>query len=358
MLTIFAALFVSTIGFGQNNANLVIFSEDLEPFFAYVNGVKQNSTAETNVRITNLNPNIALRIEFVNKALPILKQNFMLEQGFEHTARLKYDKNKVMKLRYFGQVPLAEVSADKNTKLIEYHTADDASPAEVNTQTNDAPVNYNTTVTDPMGASVNISSQTVTTSHQSGDPGNQAGSVNVSMPGGVGISMTISDPASSGRVHSSTSTTITSTTTGSLTETRTVTTTNTKPVPPKPVKPAKPVKVAAAPAPTVSAAPVATTKTGCTVAIGNDQFNRIKSNIESKPFSDTKMSVARVATKNACMTVNQIKEITKLFSMDDDKLVYAKFAFDYCVDKANYYEISDAFSFSTTQEDFLKFLDK
>ena len=92
--------------------------------------------------------------------------------------------------------------------------------------------------------------------------------------------------------------------------------------------------------------------------MSNDAFNRMKANIEAKPFSDTKMSVARIATKNACLSVNQVKEVCKLFNMDDDKLTYAKFAYDYCVDKANYYEVSDAFSFSTTQEELLKFLDK
>jgi hypothetical protein len=113
-------------------------------------------------------------------------------------------------------------------------------------------------------------------------------------------------------------------------------------------------------APTPTVAPVAETpaKVGCSAPMGADAFNRMKANIESKPFSDTKMSVARIATKSACLSVNQVKEVTKLFSMDDDKLAYAKFAYDYCVDKANYYEVSDAFSFSSTQEELMKFLDK
>ncbi|NBQ47889.1 MAG: DUF4476 domain-containing protein [Sphingobacteriia bacterium] len=70
------------------------------------------------------------------------------------------------------------------------------------------------------------------------------------------------------------------------------------------------------------------------------------------------MSTARIATKNTCLSVKQVKEIASLFNMDDDKLAYAKFAFDYCVDKANYYEVSDVFSFSSTTDDFNKFLDK
>lgn len=29
--------------------------------------------------------------------------------------------------------------------------------------------------------------------------------------------------------------------------------------------------------------------------------------------------------------------------MDDDKLAFAKYAYDYCIDKANYYQIGDVF---------------
>ena len=87
-------------------------------------------------------------------------------------------------------------------------------------------------------------------------------------------------------------------------------------------------------------------------------FTKMKESIEAKPFSDTKMSTAKVATKNNCLSVNQVKEIAKLFSMDEDKLTYAKFAYNYCIDKANYYQVGDVFSFSTTTDELNEFLSK
>ena len=44
--------------------------------------------------------------------------------------------------------------------------------------------------------------------------------------------------------------------------------------------------------------------------------------------------------------------------MDEDKLTYAKFAYDSCVDKGNYYTVSELFSFSTTTYEFNEFLEK
>ena len=86
-------------------------------------------------------------------------------------------------------------------------------------------------------------------------------------------------------------------------------------------------------------------------------FNQLKNSVEQKPFSDTKMSTAKIATKNNCLSSTQILEICKLFSMDNDKLAYAQFAYDYCTDKSNYYILSEVFAFSSTQEKFNAFLD-
>jgi hypothetical protein len=100
------------------------------------------------------------------------------------------------------------------------------------------------------------------------------------------------------------------------------------------------------------------TDKGCKTAMSSASFESLKQSVEAKPFSDTKMSTAKIATKNNCLSVAQVKEICKLFSMDEDKLTYAKFAYDHCVDRGNYYQVSEVFSFSTTTDEFNEFLEK
>ena len=97
LLILSSLLFLSLITFGQNKVNLVVFAEDGDKFYAYDNGIKQNNTPESNVRVTGVTPNISLRIEFEDKALPQLKQNMALEPGFEHTAKIKRDMKKQIK---------------------------------------------------------------------------------------------------------------------------------------------------------------------------------------------------------------------------------------------------------------------
>jgi len=327
-LFIFAVLLMSALySFSQSTLNLVIFSEDGDQFFAYVNGIKQNDKPESNVKITNLaSPNVSLRIEFSDKALTQLKQNMSLEQGFEHTAKIKRDMKKQLKLTYFGQVPIDEAPATGSKEVV-YHSAENSPTAK-----SPDSMTTNNTIT---STSTNMSTQTFNGTD------NGAAAVNITV-GGAGISLNVSgmDPNAT-NVKTTTSTTVTSTnrsssnfsssSAGNKEQNERVRQEDSKSV---------------------------TAKTGCRTTMAGVDFNKMKQSIESKPFSDSKMSTAKVATKNACLSVSQVKAICVLFDLDDDKLMFAKFAYDYCTEKAKYYLVSEVFSFSTSTDELNQFLEE
>lgn len=312
-----ALCFMSLAGFCQSN--IVIFSEDGDQFYAYVNGVKQNSSPDANVKITGLtSPNVSLRIEFVDKALPQLKQNMVLEPGYEHTARIVRDMKKQMKLKYGGQAPIGTASTPGAT-TVDYHSAD--APA------------YNTAPADNTG---NYSNNTITTTSttQTYNSGNGGVSINMGN-GGISMNMSGMDP-NAGGMNSTTSTTVTTTNYSSSSS-------------------------SSSSSGTMADNGGSTTNRGytaCSAPMNAGSFAKMKQSVESKPFSDTKMSTAKVATKNACLSVNQVKEICRLFNMDEDKLTYAKYAYDYCTDKANYYQVSEVFSFSSSTDELNKYLEQ
>jgi hypothetical protein len=68
------------------------------------------------------------------------------------------------------------------------------------------------------------------------------------------------------------------------------------------------------------------------------------------------MNVAKTFLKNKCVSVSQIKDIMALFSFEGDKLEFAKAAYDRCSDKENYYQVSDAFSFSSSNDELTDFI--
>lgn len=325
--TLFLFLMMGLFSMAQEKINLVIFSEDGYTFYAFINGVKQNNKAESNVKVTGLSPNVSLRIEFEDKAKPQLKQNMALDPGFEHTVRIKEDSKKQLKLRYFGQTALNDPS-NSGASTVAYHSTEN--PESVSSEVHvSSPAQGNTAQTHVSTTTTKTEVKTSTNE----TPNDVA--VNVNMAG-VGISMNIAgmENMSGGTVNSTSSTTVTSTSSSTgyaNTDTRSE------------------ASSSAASAPSTS---------GCSRAMSPNDFGKMKQSVESKPFSETKMSTAKVATKNNCLNVNQIKEICKLFSMDEDKLAYAKYAYEYCTEKANYYQVSDVFSFSSTSDELNAFLEK
>lgn len=362
-------LLTAVLGWAQGSYNIVIFSEDGEPFYVYANGIRQNDKPETNVKITNLTSEaLSMRVQFDNKALPTLKQNFMPEFGYEHTVNIKKNLKKTMKLQYFGRVPLAEAPRT-NAATVQYHTAEN--PVEpqqpaVTSGVNDGTINNNFPTDDQTNVvqeGQQVSNTTVTTG--------QPGSVNINMtPGGISMnvntdggtinnSITTTTTISGGTVTTETVTTKSHTSTKSgttsprhnsvtshpVTEVTNNNATTGSSVIPRPMNPNATV---------TASVPVA--NAGCGVPMNSEDYEKLKNTVDDTPFADNKISVAKAATKSNCLSVEQVKGLCELMPMDDHKLIYAKYAYDYCTDKKNYYQVGDSFSFPSTQQKLNKFL--
>jgi hypothetical protein len=94
------------------------------------------------------------------------------------------------------------------------------------------------------------------------------------------------------------------------------------------------------------------------IAITNDKFNEIKKIIDDQLVETTRCEKAKSIMKKNFMTCKQIGEICKLFNFDSYKLDYAKFAYDYCVDKENYFQVSNSFTFDSYGRELDEYIDK
>ena len=77
------------------NSNMIIFSEQGEGFYLIVNGIRQNSTPQTNVRVTGLNaPSYKVKVVFQNENLGEFDKNIYFHtQGLEYTYTINNAKN-------------------------------------------------------------------------------------------------------------------------------------------------------------------------------------------------------------------------------------------------------------------------
>lgn len=299
--------------FAQQTSNLVVFSENGETFTLTVNGVIQNDQPATNVTAEGLTGDFQrVSVQFEDATLGTASQNFAIEPGTEQKAVIKLRKKGGYAIRPFGEpVPLAR--AEKAP----------APPAPT------PPAQREETVrTSQPELGGKVTTTTTTTTIQEG-----RGSETVRMDVGLGdqrmgINVEINDPTMTGG---------TTTTTVQTTETLTTTSEGT-------------ITKSPETAPAVKEEPIC----GPMEAAA---FNSAKRSIGSKSFADEKKTTARQVLRSSCMSTDQIIEVMGLFSFEDDKLEFAKTAYDRCSDPQNYWKINDAFTFSDSIEALDEFLE-
>ena len=352
------ALIIITVisGAAQATSNLIIFASDPTPFYAIVNGIKQNSEPQTNVKITGLSNNQNhVKVVFADGAAADIDKNFYFESmNVEVTARIVSTK-KGYKLRYFGEVAMGQAATNDQQVQIVYHTVE--TPA-VNNVVIDETVTTTTSTTttnsvnnsdlsdmelnalqNNMGANISMSDN-IDEMHENVNMNVSVGGLELNMNVNVndnginnnmdmGVDMDVTDNMETSHTSTTTTTTTTTSTSGVNTGTQ----------------------VQAAPVVYVSGYNGAT---GCVPPLSD--VNAIRNAIEEESFSDNRLMVAKQALKGKCMSVQNIIYISESFDFEDGKLEFAKFAYNFAYDIDNFYQVNKIFSFSSSKEELNEYI--
>ncbi|MEZ4978850.1 MAG: DUF4476 domain-containing protein [Chitinophagales bacterium] len=286
ILSFFALCFVIGI---NAQSNLQVFSENGDAFYLILNGVRQNEKPETNVKVQGFPAEYAkAKIIFANQMLGEIDKNIALADPLsgsfgEVTYILKTDKKGEQTLKYFSFTPAAQIAPPPpNVTVVQYNTT--PMPAPV------------------FGTSVQVTETTTSTTTGSSDNVNMG----INMGGfNMGVNVNINDGFGSSSTNQTTTTTTTTT-----------------------VVPATTTTVVQQP--------------GCT-AMNSASFNSLLGSLQAKSWDEDKLTIAKQATSANCLTSAQIRNVMQVFQWEDTRLDYAKFAYAYCLDKQNYYQVNDAF---------------
>ncbi|MDX2002295.1 MAG: DUF4476 domain-containing protein [Chitinophagales bacterium] len=288
-------------------SNYIFFTENGEQFYVVVNGIRQNEKPETNVMVRNINAMaIKVRIIFADTTLGVVDKMIPVpELPVEMTLNIKRDKAGKFQVRYMGEVPIAQAPPAPAGRTVVVYNTEPMPPIQ------------QTTVT-----------TTTTTTGTTGLPNDQ---VNVNMNvGGFGVNINVNDNLN----QQTTQTTYTQTTT-TTTSTPPPTTTTTQPTYQMPGY----------------SGPV-----GCPWPMSGPDFEGAKNSIASKSFEDSKLTIAKQIFDNNCLLSSQVKQIMLLFSFEDSRLDFAKYAYGRTYDIGNYYKVNDAFTFESSIDDLNQFI--
>ncbi len=94
-------IFFACVGFSQN-CSFTIFNNSGQQFFVIMNGIKQNSIPQTNVKVSGMSLGAySVKVIFADGKTGDLDKNVYFTEGGDHLARILI-KGKKRKLQYFG----------------------------------------------------------------------------------------------------------------------------------------------------------------------------------------------------------------------------------------------------------------
>jgi len=92
-------------------------------------------------------------------------------------------------------------------------------------------------------------------------------------------------------------------------------------------------------------------------AVSELEMQTIMNNLRRQSFNSDRLHMAQVIVQSkGAFTTGQLRRIMSVFSFDRYRLQFAKFAYPYAIDRANYYLLSNELSFSSNRRALLNFI--
>lgn len=280
----------------QTNSNVVFFSENGERFYLIINGLKQNNTPKTHVKVENIIAKFyKAKIVFEERFIRPIKRSIVLKDKTESTFMIKQKRNG----KYVAKLQ-SEISIKQKTHLYSTSQTTVITNNQLNTS-NQVSINL-----ENNGGNVSLNMNTPNTNTGvSFDANNYNTTTNISH--------------NSCNNHHGVSTTTSS---------------------------------------TVYHLPGYNGEVGCSMPMSSHNFEDAKISIKNQDFSDSRLKVAQQIASSNCLLASQVKEIMMLFDFEHHKLEFAKFAYSKTYDKSNYFKVNDAFSFKNSTDQLTKYINR
>ena len=91
--------------------------------------------------------------------------------------------------------------------------------------------------------------------------------------------------------------------------------------------------------------------------VSDDELDGFVQTISRQTFESTqKMMAQDIISKGRCFKAVQIARIVKIFTYDTTQLEIAKYAYQYCIDKENYYQVVDVLGYDSSKTSLMEFI--
>jgi hypothetical protein len=319
-------------------SNFTVFNNGGQKFFLIMNGIKQNSLAQTNVQVSGVkNGGYSVKLIFEDGKTGDIDKNFFIESASDINTRIVFKKGKG-KLQLVSMLPTENAQSGLDVVIFRPDNNAVYSDTPATTETiNQSPGNGN------VGIQFNVSGTGGETPNTSTPNGSQGGN------GSIGIS--IADPISGENINLNVGVNINDGTTtngqtninqnSSTTTITTITSSNTS----TNATPANTTPNPVAPAAAISSCK--NTLTNSTVFIED---------LKLQSFEDDRLDALKLALVNTCLYSADAEKIMDLFTFDANQLSAAKLLFDRLLDKDKASSLTKHITFDSTKMEFRNYI--
>jgi hypothetical protein len=395
MKNTFTILFVCLSSFLFAQSTLTVFNNGGQQFFVILNGIKQNSIAQTNVSISGIsNGSYSVKLIFADGKTKDIDKNFFLEEPSFITTRVVFKKGKG-KLQLIGMEPAGNQKPAEN--MVVYRPSNSAVYSDapvVNTNTNinqnngtvqtqmnstGTQVNSNASSTQTnstnqqmnmnvgtnvngnhMGTNTSVqvteTQTTQTTTHS--NPNSQGENVNINM------SVNVQDPTMTGQGGANISINMSGTGTGSQTQQGTYQQTTTTTVTSSGNQNSSNTAASQQVNSNQSNSQViatnnanvsnGSTAVACKNILGNEK--EIIDDLNTMTFDEDKKEIVMKDLANHCLTASQAYKIIEVFTFEADRLELAKYFYNRMIDKDSAKNLLPLFTFDATKVEFREYI--
>lgn len=336
---VISALFLvfAMSSFAQIKGSLTIYAKEGEKIWVIKNGVKQNAEAQTSVTIKDIaDKYFKIKVIVDDEKMSSVDKQIQMVDVDGKMCNITYE----LKMKKSGYT-LSMISWDPiDSQTTTTSTTTTTEPETQTTTTNVTQTDFHQNTN--MGQGGVNQTTTAGQTQTNVSMGQNGANMTIKDPEmGVDFNMNMNVPNGQGNVTSTTTTTTTTTSSSSSTiNGKPANNGNREPMKHKP--------------PTHQNQPQPDRghhSDGCYAAMPAGEFAEAKDQVQKASFADDKIRIAKQITEANCLSVAQIKEIAKLFSFEDNKLDYLKFAYDFTFEKKKYYMVNDVLNFSSSKEE-------
>lgn len=107
---------------------------------------------------------------------------------------------------------------------------------------------------------------------------------------------------------------------------------------------------------TIQTTPEVLPPTSVVAAMPDADYSDMVKSVKKESLESTKLEMAKTFFGSQNLSAAQVLGILRVFSLENSKVNFAKFAYSRTIDKQNYYKVYDAFSLSGSKKDMSEYI--